>query len=162
MSTPEIGLDDLITQIALNLASINLEFRRIALGELKKVLFLVQPRHFVKLSAALFYYYWFSDGPEAQEADRAEIVAVGDHFPEIHRLQWLRDFFHSFAELWESIDRIRTEKYLLLIKETFFGVYGQFVGGEKWKRDWSAWNSFLSEEMLFNQLCKMTRQPIYP
>jgi hypothetical protein len=162
MAEAEIDLDELVTQITLNLASINLEFRRIALAELKKVLFLVQPRHFVKLSAALFYFYWFSDGPEAQEADRAEIVGIGDHFPDVHRMQWLREFFHSFAELWETIDRVRTEKYLTLLKEMFLRVYSLFVGAERWKRQWAAWNTFLAEEMLFDYLCYLTRHPLRP
>lgn len=162
MSEAEIDLDELMTQITLNLASINLEFRRIALTELKKVLNLVQPRHFVKLSAALFYFYWFSDGPEAQEADRAEIIAVADHFPEIHRLQWRRDFLHAFAELWETIDGIRVEKYLLLIKQTFTQVYTDFVGAENWKRSWTEWNGLVAEELLASPLCGLIRLSLRP
>ena len=149
--------NEMISQIALNLSSINIEFRKLAFSELTKIFSKIESTFYSKVSAGLFYYYWFSDGPENQSADRKSIVSLLDHLNDEQQLPWISAFIESIMKLWETIDHIRIDKYLSLIKECTFAIYTRFNGAESWKQNWANWNSFMSSVVIFDSLCSFIR-----
>ena len=156
MTETEKNVEQVISQIALNLSSINIEFRKLAIIELQKIASQISEKQFVKISAGLFYYYWFSDGPSQQTADRNLILLFSEHMSDELQIKWFGVFFESLSELWETIDRIRVEKYLLLLKESLLKVYSKFNGSLNWKKDWTHWNAYLSGKVVFNYKCGLT------
>lgn len=157
MSEEKQIFEENFSQIALNLSSINSEFRKTALVELKKILQFVSPLYFVKLSAAVFYYYWYSDGPDQQAIDRKEIISMVDFLPEQLRMNYIEVFLDSLTELWQTIDHIRIEKYLLLLKELFLSIYSKLFKSDNWRQILVKWNVYFSNTVIYDQKCILIR-----
>ena len=130
----------------MNLASINPEFRKVAMSELARVVPSVDPRHFNKLSTGLFYFFWFSDGVKRQAADRDSIVSLVGRVEQSLRFKWVQVLLSTTMELWQTMDKQRQDKYLSLLKELAIGVYSGL--GDDWPAAFGRWNHFLSTAVI--------------
>ena len=135
-----------IQELSMNLASINSEFRKVAISELHRVISTVNVCDFRKLSTGLFYFFWFSDGPVQQDNDRNSIVSLLDKIESSRKLSWVQSLLSTFMELWQTMDRLRHDKYLSLLKSLTIRIYSNLA--ENWPADFGRWNDFLSSSVV--------------
>lgn len=141
---------DKINEIALKLASIDDLTRISGMKELRSTIYQITPENLTKISAALFYFYWHSDSQNQQEIDRNNIINLFDSINQENSFYFQTAFLESLVKLWESVDKNKVEKYLLLLKEFYFNVYKGFNAEEEYKKNMVQWNDFLSTCIIFN------------
>lgn len=144
---------DNFNEISLKLASINPETRRIGFAELKTTINKITLENLTKISAALFYFYWYSESSLEQQTNRWEILCLMDEIPKELKAAMQSTFLESLVKLWESVDNEKVEKFLHLLKEFYFKVYRELDHDLNYKRRMVAWNDFLSTCIIFNPKC---------
>ncbi|OZJ02660.1 hypothetical protein BZG36_04775 [Bifiguratus adelaidae] len=86
----------------------------------------------LKLWKGLFYCFWMSDKPVVQQ-DLAETLAglISD-MPAENALDFLKAFYETMANEWHGIDRIRLDKYYLLLRRAMSRSF-QFLADSEWE-----------------------------
>ncbi|KAF1814338.1 hypothetical protein P152DRAFT_383245, partial [Eremomyces bilateralis CBS 781.70] len=114
------------------LASSNKKSRDGALESLRRFLRSraeIDEIEFQKLWKGLFFCMWMSDRAKAQQTlanDLAELVNV---VPAEKRLVFLRAFWKTMAHHWTSIDALRMNKFLLLVRRYLHATFQQMSMG---------------------------------
>jgi ribosomal RNA-processing protein 1 len=88
-----------------------------------------------KLWKALYYCMWMSDKPQVQEELATELSQL------VHQLQQTSDqliflaaFFIIIGDEWPKLDRLRIDKFYLLIRLTIFESF-KFLSAHRWNAD---------------------------
>ncbi|KAJ7293746.1 nucleolar protein,Nop52-domain-containing protein [Mycena rebaudengoi] len=87
-----------------------------------------------KLWKGIFYCFWMSDKPLVQQAlatDLAELLLTITSVPS--SLAFLRGFWETTVREWNGIDRLRLDKYYMLVRR-FVNATFRLLGRAKWDR----------------------------
>ncbi|EMD41841.1 hypothetical protein CERSUDRAFT_42980 [Gelatoporia subvermispora B] len=100
-----------------------------------------------KLWKGIFYCFWMSDKPLVQQAlasELAEIVLNIESVPSA--LAFLRGFWEAMVREWSSIDRLRIDKYYMLVRR-FVNAAFRLLIREDWERaTFEAYTSILADK----------------
>ncbi|OCH96436.1 Nop52-domain-containing protein [Obba rivulosa] len=100
-----------------------------------------------KLWKGIFYCFWMSDKPLVQQAlasELAEIVLTITNTAS--SLAFLRGFWEAMVREWSSIDRLRIDKYYMLVRR-FVNASFRLLIREEWTRaTCDAYNSILTDK----------------
>ncbi|KAK1759154.1 ribosomal RNA-processing protein 1 [Echria macrotheca] len=105
-----------------NLASSDRKVRTSALASLhaflsaRQVASTLSPLDILKLWKGLFYALWMCDRAIPQQTLCAELADLIFFLPRVAVVPWLRGFWATMAREWTSIDVLRMEKFLLLVR----------------------------------------------
>ncbi|KAI1183740.1 nucleolar protein,Nop52-domain-containing protein [Nemania serpens] len=105
-----------------NLASSDRKTRTAALESLRTFLSAsaaasrLSPLDDLKLWKGLYYSLWMCDRPVPQQNLCAELAALLDVLPDGAVAPWLAAFWETLGREWTSIDVLRLEKFLLLVR----------------------------------------------
>jgi len=99
-----------------------------------------------KLWKGIFYCFWMSDKPLVQQAlasELAEIVLAIKNTSSA--LAFLRGFWEAMVREWSSIDRLRIDKYYMLVRR-FVNASFRLLIREEWERTiCETYNSILTD-----------------
>ncbi|KAJ7161412.1 nucleolar protein,Nop52-domain-containing protein [Mycena crocata] len=87
-----------------------------------------------KLWKGIFYCFWMSDKPLVQQAlasDLAELLLNITNLPS--SLAFLRGFWETTVREWNGIDRLRLDKYYMLVRR-FVNATFRLLGRSKWDK----------------------------
>ncbi|KAJ7110043.1 Nop52-domain-containing protein [Mycena epipterygia] len=87
-----------------------------------------------KLWKGIFYCFWMSDKPLVQQAlasDLAELLLTITSVPS--SLSFLSGFWETTVREWNGIDRLRLDKYYMLVRR-FVNATFRFLGRAKWDK----------------------------
>lgn len=73
----------------------------------------------LKLWKGLFYAVWMCDRPLPQQALCAELAELVHAMPPAAVGLWLRGFWSTMSREWTSIDALRLNKFMLLVRRVF-------------------------------------------
>lgn len=79
----------------------------------------LDPLHASKLWKGLFYALWMTDRPLPQQTLATDLSALQSRLRPSCIAPWLRAFWTVLAAQWTSIDVLRLEKFLLLVRRVF-------------------------------------------
>lgn len=82
-----------------------------------------------KLWTGLYYALWMTDRPKPQQALAADLAALVAALRAPCVAPWLRGFWHVLGAQWTSIEALRLDKFLLLVRRVFAAMLQQ-VGDE--------------------------------
>lgn len=107
----------------------------------------------MKLWKGLFYSVWMCDRPIPQQnlcTELAELLSVlptpnDDEGAAV--IPFLRAFWATLSREWTSIDVLRMEKFLLLVRRVFGASLAWVGGGKRGKKD-GAWTGTRADSML--------------
>mmetsp|Transcript_16640 Transcript_16640/g.35164 ORF Transcript_16640/g.35164 Transcript_16640/m.35164 type:complete len:426 (+) Transcript_16640:338-1615(+) len=69
-----------------------------------------------KLWKALYYCFWHSDKPKVQRALAEQLAALVNAIPRTQAIPFARAFWETMAREWHGIDRLRLDKYYVLMR----------------------------------------------
>ncbi|KAE8541763.1 hypothetical protein D1P53_001936 [Cryptococcus gattii VGV] len=103
----------------------------------------LEDKEMAKLWKGLFYCFWMSDKPLIQQGLAAELAELllkinprtnspGDKFKA--SLAFLEGFWDSIAREWAGIDRLRMDKYYLLMRRYVNATF-RLLAREKWEKE---------------------------
>ncbi|EJU02547.1 Nop52-domain-containing protein [Dacryopinax primogenitus] len=98
-----------------------------------------------KLWKGLFYCYWHSDKPLVQQALSSELATLPLEMDDPARaLAFLRGFWGMVVREWNGIDRLRMDKYYMLVRKFVNGGF-RLLAREDWDEQCiQEWNDQLS------------------
>ncbi|KAK4516858.1 60S ribosomal protein L32 [Mucor velutinosus] len=85
----------------------------------------------IKLWKGLFYCYWMSDKPLIQQALANDLGALVMEMPAANAIPFLKAFWQIHCQEWHGLDRIRLDKYYLLLRRVIYFSF-QFLARESW------------------------------
>ncbi|KAJ6785614.1 hypothetical protein PWT90_00487 [Aphanocladium album] len=85
-----------------------------------------------KLWTGLYYALWMTDRPKPQQALAADLASLLFSLRARCAGPWLRAFWHVLGAQWTSIEALRLDKFLLLVRRVFAAMvkYAVEQGGE--------------------------------
>ncbi|EJT73109.1 ribosomal RNA-processing protein 1 [Gaeumannomyces tritici R3-111a-1] len=119
-----------------NLASSDRKARAQALTSLETFLSsrrlnnLLGPVEILKLWKGLYYALWMCDRPLPQQNLCAELAGLMRSLPRESVVPWLRGFWVTMAREWTTIDVLRMEKFLLLVRRVLGASFAWMRRGE--------------------------------
>lgn len=106
-----------------------------------------------KLWKGIFYCFWMSDKPLVQQALATELAEILLKIPDpSSSLLFLRGFWHTIVREWHGIDRLRMDKYYMLVRRFVNATFILLI-----RNDWS---STLCEE--HNTILRSAGGPLCP
>jgi len=103
------------------------------------------PKEQTKLWKGIFYCYWHSDKPLVQQALSSELASIPLQIEDAGRaLDFLRGFWGMIVREWNGIDRLRMDKYYMLVRKFVNGGF-RLLAREEWdEQRVEEWNEMLS------------------
>ncbi|KAJ7619196.1 nucleolar protein,Nop52-domain-containing protein [Mycena polygramma] len=100
-----------------------------------------------KLWKGIFYCFWMSDKPLVQQALASELAELLLTVTSVSSsLSILRGFWEATVREWNGIDRLRLDKYYMLVRR-FVNATFRLLGRSKWDRDaCETYNDILTRE----------------
>ncbi|KAJ7751319.1 nucleolar protein,Nop52-domain-containing protein [Mycena maculata] len=87
-----------------------------------------------KLWKGIFYCFWMSDKPLVQQALASELAEVLSTISSLSlSLSFLRGFWEATVREWSGIDRLRLDKYYMLVRR-FVNATFRLLGRSKWDK----------------------------
>ncbi|KAK3399878.1 nucleolar protein,Nop52-domain-containing protein [Sordaria brevicollis] len=127
-----------------NLASSDSKIRKSALNSLqtflsaKHIATTLSPIDILKLWKGLFYAMWMCDRAIPQQTLCQELADLIYILPRESVVPWLRGFWATMSREWTSIDVLRMEKFLLLVRRVVGASFRWMKGAQDGKEDVSA------------------------
>ncbi|KAK3502392.1 nucleolar protein,Nop52-domain-containing protein [Neurospora crassa] len=127
-----------------NLASSDSKIRKSALASLhtflsaKHIATTLSPIDILKLWKGLFYAMWMCDRAIPQQTLAQELADLIYILPRESVVPWLRGFWATMSREWTSIDVLRMEKFLLLVRRVVGASFRWMKGAQDGKADVSA------------------------
>ncbi|PAV22029.1 ribosomal rna processing [Pyrrhoderma noxium] len=88
-----------------------------------------------KLWKGIFYCYWMSDKPLVQQALASELAELLLTIPSTdNSLAFLSGFWEAIVREWNGIDRLRMDKYYMLVRK-FINASLRLMGRDEWNRE---------------------------
>ncbi|KNC99291.1 uncharacterized protein SPPG_05545 [Spizellomyces punctatus DAOM BR117] len=88
----------------------------------------------LKLWKGLFYSFWMSDKPLIQQHLADKLASLALHLPQSTVLRYIRAFWTIIVADWHGIDRLRLDKYYMLLRK--FHFYGfKYLESKGWDAD---------------------------
>ncbi|KAK0621718.1 nucleolar protein,Nop52-domain-containing protein [Bombardia bombarda] len=139
-----------------NLASSDRKIRTTALASLqtflsaRQVASALAPLDVLKLWKGLFYALWMCDRAVPQQTLCAELAELVYILPRGAVVPWLRGFWSTMAREWTSIDVLRMEKFLLLVRRVLGASFRWMKGasGKGGKEGTGAWDAERVDDVL--------------
>ncbi|KZO91260.1 Nop52-domain-containing protein [Calocera viscosa TUFC12733] len=102
------------------------------------------PQEMTKLWKGIFYCYWHSDKPLVQQALSSELASIPLQMEDAGRaLGFMRGFWQSMLREWNGIDRLRLDKYFMLVRKFVNGGF-RLLAREEWdEQSVGEWNDML-------------------
>ncbi|CAO3654790.1 unnamed protein product [Mucor hiemalis] len=85
----------------------------------------------IKLWKGLFYCFWMSDKPLIQQELANDLGALVMNMPASNAIPFLKAFWQIHCQEWHGLDRIRLDKYYLLLRRVIYFSF-QFLARESW------------------------------
>lgn len=85
----------------------------------------------IKLWKGLFYCFWMSDKPLIQQELANDLGALVMIMPATNAIPFLKAFWQIHCQEWHGLDRIRLDKYYLLLRRVIYFSF-QFLARESW------------------------------
>lgn len=100
-----------------------------------------------KLWKGIFYCFWMSDKPLVQQALASELAELLLTMTSVSSsLSFLRGFWETTVREWNGIDRLRIDKYYMLVRR-FVNATFRLLGRSKWdKSACDTYNDILTRE----------------
>ncbi|KAJ7925952.1 nucleolar protein,Nop52-domain-containing protein [Mycena leptocephala] len=100
-----------------------------------------------KLWKGIFYCFWMSDKPLVQQALASELAELLLTMTSVSSsLSFLRGFWEATVREWNGIDRLRIDKYYMLVRR-FVNATFRLLGRSKWdKSACDTYNDILTRE----------------
>ncbi|KAK3339017.1 nucleolar protein,Nop52-domain-containing protein [Neurospora tetraspora] len=127
-----------------NLASSDSKIRKSALTSLqtflsaKHIATTLSPIDILKLWKGLFYAMWMCDRAIPQQTLAQELADLIYILPRESVVPWLRGFWATMSREWTSIDVLRMEKFLLLVRRVVGASFRWMKGAQDGREDVSA------------------------
>ncbi|KAK3352828.1 nucleolar protein,Nop52-domain-containing protein [Lasiosphaeria hispida] len=148
-----------------NLASSDRKLRTSALTSLhtflsaKHISSALSPIDILKLWKGLFYAVWMCDRPIPQQKLCAELADLIYILPRDAVVPWVRGFWATMSREWTSIDVLRMEKFLLLVRRVVgAGFKWMKTGGQNDNRGDAPWDA----DRVSDTLRLLTEWPFSP
>lgn len=85
----------------------------------------------LKLWKGLYYAMWMADRPAPQQRLAAELAALAESLPNAScRPVWFAAFWDVLGQQWSSIDKLRMDKFLLLVRRVLACQLRFAIAGE--------------------------------
>ncbi|KAF7347692.1 rRNA processing protein [Mycena venus] len=100
-----------------------------------------------KLWKGIFYCFWMSDKPLVQQALASELAELLLTMTSLSSsLSFLRGFWEATVREWNGIDRLRLDKYYMLVRR-FVNATFRLLGRSKWEKSaCDTYNDILTRE----------------
>lgn len=133
-------------KLSKDLSSIDTPVRQKAIAALHNILPSVPRTEYKKIAYGLFFFYYHSDGPDAQARDAETVCGLFRPLKRSSFIFFARTMFEVFKKLWHRIDYHRANKYLGLVKDVLRAVYAR-IKEEKSQLLFGYWNKYLAKKL---------------
>ncbi|KAI9829701.1 MAG: hypothetical protein M1826_005444 [Phylliscum demangeonii] len=117
------------------LAASDKETRDKALASLKTFLSgqrRLEALELLKLWKGLFYCMWMTDKPLVQQTLASDLAGLVQILPAGNVLPFLEAFWTTMAREWHAIDRLRMDKFMLLVRGYLHASF-RYLGAQGWR-----------------------------